>query len=476
MKANKYPANPILFVDDEAQFLESGRIVLSSSSINNVVVCQDSRKVLQLCKENNFEAMLLDINMPHISGKELLNKLIQDFPNIPVIILTGMDETETAVECMRNGAFDYMVKPVEESRLVSGVKRAIEIRDLQQENSRLKNYLLSDNLEHPEAFSKIVTKNNAMRSIFQYIESIARTSRPVLISGETGVGKELIAKSIHSLSRREGNFVPVNAGGLDDTIFSDTLFGHKKGAFTSAEQSRKGLIEQASGGTLFLDEIGDLEPISQVKLLRLLQEGEYYPLGSDVPNITDTRIVVSTNRDLRALQEKGKFRRDLYYRLSAHYINIPPLRERLDDLPLLVDSLLEEASKALEKKKPAYPRELLILLSTYSFPGNVRELQGLIFDAVSRHSRSMLSMNSFKQYIAKERVSDGKDIDQSPNLENGMDINLTISKNGRLPTLKEAEHYLINEAMKRSNENQTIAAEMLGLTRPALNKRLNRTT
>jgi len=202
-----------------------------------------------------------------------------------------------AVKCMQHGAFDYMLKPVEKSRLVGGVKRAVELRELQRENQLLKAHVLSDKLEKPEAFSEIITVSTGMRSIFQYVEAIANSPRPVLITGETGVGKELVAKAVHTLSSREGDFLPVNVAGLDDHVFADTLFGHNKGAFTDAREARNGLIERAAGGTLFLDEIGDLSSTSQVKLLRLLQEGEFFPLGSDVAKRSDARIVVATNQD-----------------------------------------------------------------------------------------------------------------------------------------------------------------------------------
>ena len=196
------------------------------------------------------------------------------------------------------GAFDYLVKPIDDTRLITTLKRAIQLGEVTDQNAILKSYLLSDKLEHPEAFDEIITQSPKMRSVFQYAEAISPTLLPVLISGETGVGKELAARAIHRLSGRQGQFVSVNVAGIDDTLFSDTLFGHKKGAFTGAVQDRKGLIESAAGGTLFLDEIGDLRFESQVKLLRLLQEGKYFPVGADTPRMSDARIVVATNVSL----------------------------------------------------------------------------------------------------------------------------------------------------------------------------------
>ena len=457
-------------VDDEIQTLNSFDFVLRSASMTNILRCQDSRNVVSLFSSQEIEVMMLDLTMPYVSGEELLAMVAKDFPEVPVIVITGSNDVETAVRCMKSGAFDYMVKPVEKSRLISGVRRAIEIRELQRENELLRAHVLSDKLEHPEAFSEIITNSPIMRSIFQYIEAISPSPQPVLVTGETGVGKELVARAIHRLSHRTGAFVPINVAGLDDNIFADTLFGHRKGAFTGADQTRSGLVEQASGGTLFLDEIGDLSPSSQVKLLRLLQDGEFFPLGSDVARRSDARVVVATNQELQALQNSGRFRKDLYYRLCAHHIHLPPLRERLEDLPALVDHFLETASQTLGKKKPTPPKELFILLSTYHFPGNIRELQSIILDAVSSHKSGKLSMEAFKSYIRQKHPT--FDIDSKPSSQGKAFL---VSFPEQLPTLKQAEQFLISEAMKRAKGNQAIAAQMLGITRQALNKRLKLT-
>jgi DNA-binding NtrC family response regulator len=467
MKKSMYPGFPVMLVDDEVQALDSFEIALRSASMNHFIRCQDSRDVMPILSSQEIEVMLLDLRMPHVSGEALLPLIIIDFPEIPVIIITGADDVETAVKCMKQGAFDYMVKPVEKSRLVGGVRRAVEIRELQRENRLLKAHVLSDKLEHPEAFSEIVTNSASMRSIFQYIEAISNSPRPVLITGETGVGKELVAKAVHALSNVKGDFVPVNVAGLDDNVFADSLFGHKKGAFTGADQARSGLIEQASGGTLFLDEIGDLSAPSQVKLLRLLQDGDFFPLGSDVAKGSNARIIVATNQDLDGLKSSGKFRKDLYFRLCDHHIHIPALRERLEDLPILVEHFLEKASKTLEKKKPTPPNELSILLSTYHFPGNIRELESVVFDAVSSHKSGKLSMESFKSHIYKKHP---RFETESKQLLQEKKVLISFSK--QLPTLKQTEQLLIDEAMKRADGNQSIAALSLGITRQALNRRL----
>ena len=329
--------------------------------------------------------------------------------------------------------------------------------------------MLSGKLENPEAFSEIITTSAGMRSIFQYIEAIADSPRPVLITGETGVGKELVARAVHTISKRKGDFVPVNVAGLDDHVFADTLFGHKKGAFTDAREARGGLVEQAGGGTLFLDEIGDLSASSQVKLLRLLQEGEFFPLGSDVAKRSNARVVVVTNQNLEELQSSGKFRKDLYYRLYSHHIQIPTLVERREDLPVLFDHFLAKASKTLKKNKPTPPAELITLLSTYYFPGNIREFESMIFDAVSRHISGKLSMDVLKAHITQKHPALKTD---PANLPPETTAPVTFSE--QLPTLKEAEQLLIDEAMYRSNGNQSIAALSLGISRQALNKRLKK--
>ena len=352
MNSIQFPTRPILLVDDEEQFLYSASLALMAEGINHVVQCQDSREVMPILSKGDFSVVLLDMLMPDLSGRDLLPLILADFPELPVTVVTALNRVETAVGCMRDGAFDYLVKPVDSARLASTVRRGVEISDLRRQNRQLKDRLLSDTLEHPEAFSDIITQDRTMYSIFQYVETIARTALSVMITGETGVGKEMIASAIHKLSRREGAFVPVNIAGLDDHLFSDTLFGHKRGAFTGADSSRKGLIEQASDGTLFLDEIGDLHVESQVKLLRLLQEGKYYPLGEDIPKSSNARTVVATNREIQFLRESESFRNDLYFRLQTHHIHLPPLRERTGDIPLLVAHFLESAAETLDQEIP----------------------------------------------------------------------------------------------------------------------------
>ena len=456
---------PILLVDDEPSLLRSTSLMLRAAGFGAVQTLDDSRQVLPLLARQPVSLLLLDLTMPHLHGQEVLQQVVTEYPEVAVIIITATSELDIAVQCMQQGAQDYLVKPVEKSRFIAAVTRVMEMRALQQEVQTLKDHLLRGELRQPDAFSEIVTKNKAMTAIFQYVEAIAGSSQPVLISGETGTGKELIARAIHSLSGRTGEFVAVNAGGLDDQVFSDTLFGHKKGAFTGAEQVREGLIATAANGTLLLDEIGDLTQASQIKLLRLLQDSTYYPLGSDQPRRSQARMIVATHRDIQSLIVEGGFRKDLYYRLRGHHIQLPPLRERKDDLPALLDHFLGQAAAQLGKDKPTVPSELLTMLSNYHFPGNVRELESMVFDAVARHQRGVLSLQGFKAAIGSEL--DSMERTEAPAVPAGMFAD-------HLPTLKEAEQYLIEQALQRAKGNQGIAASMLGLTRQALNKRLVR--
>ncbi len=306
-----FPDSPVMIIDDEDHVLKSLSSTLRSYGINNIVAVNDSRDAMHRLDQSEVEVILLDLTMPYLSGDELLGHIQDSHPQIPVIVVTGMNDLSKAVECMRSGAFDYMVKAVEESRLISGVKRAVEIRQLRRQYGDLRTKLLDDKLQYPEAFSHIISQSRKMQSIFLFVESVAQSTEPVLIAGETGVGKNLIARALHSVSGREGSFVEVNIAGLDDTMLTDTLFGHKKGAFTGASTSRDGLILKAKAGTLFLDEIGDLSLPAQIKLLRLLDTREYYPLGSDLSKRTDARVIVATHRNLDELVEKEKFRKDL---------------------------------------------------------------------------------------------------------------------------------------------------------------------
>jgi len=459
----------VAIVDDEPDALYTYSVILKSNGIKDITCIQDAREVPVILKERSFSVILLDLSMPYISGFELLKYIVVEYPEIPVIVITAINEINSAVECIKAGAFDYLVKPVEKNRLITSIHKALEINRLKDEITGLKESLLLDDIEHKDAFSEIVTVNQKMKGIFKYVEVIARTDQPVLITGETGTGKELIARAVHRVSGKKGEFVAVNIAGLDDTMFSDTLFGHRKGAFTGAMSNREGLIARARGGTLFLDEIGDMSEASQIKLLRVIQENVYYPLGSDMAKNSDARIIVATNQDINEMVSSGKFRKDLFYRLKAHHVHLPPLRERKDDIPVLVDHFVKEASISLGKKLLKYPEELIVLLMNHLFPGNIRELKMMIYDAVTRCKSSILSLESFKDMI---------DVSNSIDKELKSEIvrfYIQMRFPDKLPTLKEMEQILIDEALRRAQGNQGLASSMLGITRQALNRRIRKT-
>jgi DNA-binding NtrC family response regulator len=460
-----FPARPLLIVDDEQIILDSLFRMLAANGISNVATCQDAREAVNRVRAENPSLVLMDLNMPHLPGEKLLAALQEEAPHIPVIVVTVADEVDTAVRCMQAGACDYMVKVVEEPRLVSGVRRALEITELRRAYGDLKQRLLSAELSAPAAFADILTRNRKMQAIFLYAEQVARSREPVLIRGESGTGKDLIARAIHAASGRAGEFVAVNVAGLDDTLFADALFGHKKGAFTGAIGDRAGLIRRAGGGTLFLDEIGDLSNASQVKLLTLLDRGEYLPLGSDFPFRTDARVVLATNRDLDTLIASDSFRSDLYYRLSTHEIRLPPLRERKDDLPLLASFFAARAAADLKQPAPCLPPGLIQLLETYAFPGNVRELRALMVDAVTRTRSRRVTLAPFKAAIGGGPPA----APVAPAQPGGL-----LVFGDRLPSIKQATELLIAEALDRTRGNQSLAAGMLGISHQALSKRLQR--
>jgi DNA-binding NtrC family response regulator len=459
-----YPQFPVLIVDDEDDVLQSYKTTLRFNRIENFELCNDSSLVLGLVDKNAYSAIVLDLFMPRVTGQELLERIREKHPENVIIVVTGSHDVGTAVECMKRGAYDYLVKPVDDSRLVMTLRNAIELGELRRENSALGAHMLKSGVRHPELFATIVSASESIRSIFSYIEAIAVSPRPVLITGESGTGKELFARALHTVSSRTGKFVPVNVGGLDDTLFSDSLFGHRKGAFTGADNERPGLIEKAAGGTLFLDEIGTLQSLSQIKLLRLLQEGEYYPLGSDVVKTMQTVVIAATNEDLDVKMKEGAFRNDLFYRLRTHHIHVPSLRERIDDIPLLIEHFVSDTATTLGKPAPAISPRITECLRKCPFPGNVRELQALVFDAVTRCREKELDASYFEQYaILHVGKPCGEGADTSQPLE--------VLKAGGVPKLKDVEDFLIAKALEKAGNNQTIAAQMLGVSQSTLSRR-----
>ncbi|MBF0482259.1 MAG: sigma-54-dependent Fis family transcriptional regulator [Desulfovibrionaceae bacterium] len=452
---------PILLVDDEEQALQSYELTLRYGGHPNAVRCQDPRKAAAFVKTNDISLAVLDLCMPHLGGEELLALIRSARPDAPVIVVTGENEVETAVRCMRAGAADYLVKPVDPPRFMQAVTSALA---LHRGYLRLAQAGTAENAAVPGAFVHIVHASEQMSEVCRYIAAIAASREPVLITGETGVGKEMAAQAIHHVSRGRTPFVAVNAAGLDDAVFADSLFGHRKGAFTGAEARREGLIGKAEGGSLFLDEIGDLSHASQLKLLRLLEEREYFPVGADECRTTDARVIAATNRSLEELLDPARFRSDLFYRLRTHHIHLPSLRERPADVAPLSEHYLAKASAKFGKPFTAVPGDVAALLSAYDFPGNVRELRAMIFDAVARSGPQRLDADVFRAWT---RATGPVDQTGQAGVRDRADGPCCP-----LPTLRQAEEELILRALEQAGGKQSEAARILGISRQALNKRL----
>ena len=464
---NEERRRPILVVDDDPDVLKRVERLLRYEGFPEVLLCSDPRRVEGFLASGEISVMILDLLMPEVSGLTVLREMRERHPELPVIVATAVNDLDSAVECMREGAFDYVPKTAESGRLVASIRHALSIGELQREYGALKASFLAPSRPETSAFAKIITRSERMLSVLRYVETVARSPKPILVTGESGTGKELIAEAVHIVSCRSGPLVCLNIAGLDDTMFSDTLFGHRRGAFTGADTDRGGLIEKAEGGTLFLDEIGELSAQSQVKLLRLIEEKRYYPLGADLPRTSGAAVVTATNRDLRVASESGGFRLDLFYRLQTHLIELPPLHERSEDLPLLLAHFVAGAAQKFGRFVPSIPDELVILLETYSFPGNVRELESMVYDAVGRCKGSVLALESFREKLRgalRPPRSSASSVSQEERSR--------FASWDRLPSLKEARSELIAEALKRSKGNQGIAAELLGISRTALNKSL----
>ncbi len=456
----------IVIVDDDPITVGLLETFFAAEGRKNIGAVTDPRTLERYMRCRKVDLILLDLNMPHLSGQETLKRLERDYPDIPVIVITAEDSVETAVECMKLGAFDFMTKPIDRNRLSVAVSHALEQSELRREVSELGLRMMKRELKSPDAFRAVITSDDGMRGVFHYVEAVARSGQPVLITGESGTGKELLARSIHEIGYPGRPFIAVNVAGVDDAVFTDTLFGHVRGAYTGAESVRRGLAARAEDGTLFLDEIGDLSQASQTKLLRLIQEREYYALGADEPKRFRARIIAATNADLDMRVEEGGFRRDLYYRLLTHHVHLPPLRERRGDIPLLIDHFAREAVTQFDGSQTILSgiveTGIATVLGELDYPGNVRELRSRVFDVASRLANGASPddiITTFRRVGARPTVGDAR---------------LFLKCFGRLPTIREVEEFLIEAALEECNGNQSAASRLIGISQSTLSRKQRR--
>jgi two-component system response regulator HydG len=441
-------APTVLVVDDEPANVTSLEKIFQREGFR-VLTADGAKSALELARSHRVEVVLTDLMMPGVSGIELMRALRKLAPDTEVVMMTAYGTVETAVQAMREGAYDFVEKPLKRMTIVKTVKKAAERQLLVAENRSLK--LEIKNLTKRE----IVGSSPALRRVLDIATQAAPSSATVLVLGESGTGKELIARFIHDRSARAaGPFVAVNCSAIPETILEAELFGHERGAFTGAHERRDGRFAKAAGGTLFLDEIGELSPAVQVKLLRVLQEGEYEPIGGDTV-AADVRVVAATNKDLRAEVEAGRFREDLFYRLNVIAITAPPLRTRREDIPLLTDHFLGVYCAKNARARLTAPHELLQLLSDYRWPGNVRELENVIERAVVLCRGDRLSVDDLPDTIRNAAKSEPSAI--------------TVSVG---TPLDEVERRLIRETLKHAAGDKSVAAQMLGISARTIYRKL----
>jgi DNA-binding NtrC family response regulator len=438
----------ILIADDEKNIREGLAQALEMDGYKTFLA-EDGEAAWKLFEEEVIDLVITDLKMPKLSGEELLHRITAEQPAVPVIILTGHGTIETAVKAMRDGAYDFLTKPINLDRLSLLVKRALSNRELV-----LQHRAMQEELEKKRGFSNIIGVSQEMRKIYEVVRQVAPTKASVLITGESGVGKELIADAIHNLSNRKDKpFIKVHCAALSESLLESELFGHEKGAFTGAISRKRGRFELAHMGTIFLDEIGEINQSVQIKILRVLQEKKFERVGGEETIEVDVRIISATNRDLKAEIAAGRFREDLYYRLNVVNIHIPPLRERKEDIPLLVASFLKEFAQENGKQIEGIDAKARAALYNYTWPGNVRELRNCIESAV------VLCKG---QYITLE--------DLPPVLRSGADENYVKISLGT--PLEQAEREIIQANLSYCRGNKSKTAEVLGIGRKTLHRKL----
>lgn len=446
----------ILIIDDDAAIQASLQLLLKENGFN-VLSAGKQGEALRLLKSEKISLILMDMNLSSETtgrdGLELLADVKEFWHNIPVILITGWGSIDLAVEGMRCGAFDFITKPWDNKRLLQAVKNALALHGQEQVNSRNR-----EKLDKQYNFNAIIGQHPGIISILETIARVAPTTAPVVITGESGTGKEVIAEAIHLNSNRSGPFVPVNLGAIPHSLFESEMFGYKRGAFTDAKTDKPGKFELANGGTLFLDEIGELDLNSQVKLLRALQEQKIERIGDTGSTSVDVRIVCATNRKIREMVEKGTFREDLYYRINLINIELPPLRERVSDIPLLTGFFLNNFKNQYSKQDLSITNEGIKCLSEMNFPGNIRELKNILERAVLISSTGILGREDF---IAKG--------DNSNNIITGS----SLPEPGSM-TLDQIEEAMVRKALEKFNNNISKASRSLGLTRQMLYRRMDK--
>ncbi len=444
--------NRILVIDDDKAVLNYFLVLLLQAERFEVEALSDSTKAFETIDSGRFDLLLLDMDMPGVTGKEVLQHVQRNHPEMEVVIITGVEDVELAVESMKMGAYDYLCKPVDDNRLLTTLDRALERSRLRGEIDKLRDRISLEGLRHKEEFRGILTQDRKFLRTLRKVEQIAESDNNVLIWGESGTGKELVARAIHRIGkRRDKPFVAVNAGTFASELFASEFFGHDKGAFTGAAQAKAGLIEEADGGILLLDEIGELALPVQSKLLRVLQSGEYFRLGSTRERGADVRIIASTNKDLETEIEHGRFRRDLYYRLNISSISLSPLRERRGDVELLAYHFLEKHGKLNDKSIDGISDDVMGLLGAYDYPGNVRELENILASAVVLENGRTLGRNSLPAYLVKAVTRAEPAVPR--------DVRKTLDE-------LEAEHIRI--VLEHAGGNRTATAAILGISRVGL--------
>jgi len=435
----------ILIIDDEKSIIDLLTIVFKKEGYS-VLSSLSAPRGIELIDKEDFDLILTDIKLPQMSGMDILKHVMDKTPNTPVVMITAYGTLKQAVEAFKNGAVDYVVKPFDIEELKIIVAQGLEKRKLKTENIKLKQQLKEKN-----SFENIVGKNKKMKEIYDLIEKVTDSDSTILISGESGTGKEIAARAIHFNSRRqERPFVSVNCGALPENLLESELYGHVKGSFTGAIAHKKGMFETAEKGTIFLDEIGELSSFAQVKLLRTLQDKRIRRVGGNDEILIDVRIVAATNQDLKQRLDEGKFREDLFYRINVISFEMPPLRERKDDIPLLVTHFLEKYCTKTGSKLKRIAPEVYNVFESYAWPGNVRELENTIERIVAIEERETITIKSLPDELLNPRKKSNKDL----NLEPGFDLN---------KTLDEISKKYVVKALDLSSGRLKKAGEILGV-------------